>query len=145
MVVAGYSGTPLATKLGIKQGASFALLDAPGDLDLVLPPGVALKRRAVGRADVVAAFFVERGRFEARLVALAKMILPSGGLWIAWPKKSSGVRTDLSDHVIRDAALAMGLVDNKVCAIDDTWSALRLVWRTELRSPIGDHRSGRVR
>jgi hypothetical protein len=106
----------------------------PGVLD-VLPPGVAVRHRASGRADVVVAFFTERARFERRLEGLGKMIFPAGGLWIAWPKRASGVATDLSDHAVREAALPLGLVDNKVCAIDTTWTGLRLVWRRELREP----------
>ena len=94
-----------------------------------LPPGVTLKRQARGRADVVVAFFVERAEFERRIGSLSAMIVPDGGLWVAWPKRSSGVPTTMSDHVVREVALPLGLVDNKVCAIDDTWSGLRVVWR----------------
>ncbi len=135
--MAGYSGTPLATKLGIKASASVALVRAPENFDLAVPPGVVLKRRAVGRANVVVAFFRARADLDRRLGALSEMIYPTGGLWIAWPKQASGVATDLTDHVVRDAGLALGLVDNKVCAIDATWSALRLVWRRELRAAKG--------
>lgn len=79
------------------------------------------------------AFFTARGRLERRIGVLAKMIFPAGGLWIAWPKRTSGVATDVTDNDIRAVALPLGLVDNKVCAVDDTWSGLRVVWRRELR------------
>jgi len=127
--VAGYSGTPLATKLGIRPGDAVALLHAPDDLVLELPDGVSVRRRAGGRADVVVDFLTRRGDLERRIDRLAAMVHPSSGLWIAWPKRSSGVATDLSDHVVRDLALGRGLVDNKVCAIDTVWTGLRIVWR----------------
>ena len=102
---AGYSGTPLLKKLGVKT-------DSP---------------------DVVVAFFTERADLERRMDGLIACIFPGGGLWIAWPKKSSGVATDITEDTIREVALPLGVVDNKVCAIDETWSALRLVWRKERR------------
>jgi hypothetical protein len=131
--VAGYSGTPLAAKLGIKDGTTLALLGAPVDFHLELPPTVSVSHQARGRADVVVAFFTRRATFEQRLHRLGEMVFPSGGLWIAWPKKASGLVTDMTDHVVRGEALPTGLVDNKVCAIDVTWSGLRLVWRRENR------------
>ncbi len=133
VTVAGYSGTPLARKLGIKEGMSLGLLGAPRGLALELPPGVVVKRQARGHAHVVLAFFTERPIFERRVDALASMVFPSGGLWIAWPKRASGVATTMSDHSVREVALPRGLVDNKVCAVDESWSALRLVWRREHR------------
>jgi hypothetical protein len=134
---AGYSGTPLAMKLGIAEGASLALLLAPTGWAIDLPPDVAVKRRAGGHVDVVLAFFTSAAMLENRLDSLGAMIFPAGGLWIAWPKKASGVATDLGDNAIRAAALPRGLVDNKVCALDATWSALRLVWRQKNRSTAG--------
>jgi hypothetical protein len=131
----GYSGTPLAKKLGVAEGSTLALLAAPSGWAIDLPPRVAVKRRAGGHADVVVAFFTSRRALENRMDALGVMIFPSGGLWIAWPKKASGVATDLSDNAVRAPALPRGLVDNKVCALDETWSALRLVWRRENRVP----------
>ena len=131
--MAGYSGTPLAKKLGVAEGTTLALLAAPSGWAIDLPPRVAVKRRAGGHADVVVAFFTSAGTLEQRMDPLGAMIFPAGGLWIAWPKKASGVATDLSDNAIRAAALPRGLVDNKVCALDETWSALRLVWRRENR------------
>ena len=94
-----------------------------------MPEAVTIKRRAVAPLDVVVAFFTRSAQLERRLLALARAIHPEGGLWIAWPKRSSGVATDLTEDVVRELALLNGLVDNKVCAIDETWSGLRLVYR----------------
>jgi hypothetical protein len=131
--VAGYSGTPLAKKLGLTEGSTLLLLGAPAGVVADLPPSVTVKTQRRGRADVVVAFFTGRKELEGRVDALGQAIFPSGGLWIAWPKKSSGVATDITDHVVREVALPLGLVDNKVCAIDETWTGLRLVWRVERR------------
>jgi hypothetical protein len=131
--VAGYSGTPLVAKLGIHEGTTLALIEAPDDFQIELPPTVIVKRQARGRADVVVAFFTRSTRFGRRLGGLGEMVFPSGGLWIAWPKKASGLATDMTDHVVRHEALPRGLVDNKVCAIDATWTGLRLVWRQKNR------------
>jgi hypothetical protein len=98
-----------------------------------------VKRRAGGHVDVAVAFFTSAAMLEKRMDALGAMIFPAGGLWIAWPKKTSGVATDLSDNAVRAAALPLGLVDNKVCALDATWSALRLVWRRENRTAASGH------
>jgi hypothetical protein len=131
--VAGYSGTPLPKKLGIDEGSSVALIDAPQGLLDGLPASVNVKRNARGSADVVVGFFTERRTLERRMDALARMIYPDGGLWIAWPKRASGLATTVSENVVRELALPRGLVDNKVCAIDETWSGLRVVWRRERR------------
>jgi len=133
-MAAGYSGTPLPKKLGIAEGSTLALVAAPPGVIDGLPPGVTVRHQARGSADVVVAFFTQRAAFERRIDALAKMIFPSGGLWIAWPKRASGVETTMDEHVVRAAALPLGLVDNKVCAIDETWSGLRVVWRRERRT-----------
>ncbi len=135
--VVGYSGTPLAIKLGIKEGSRLTLVSAPGTFVLELPPRVVLSRQLRGEADTVVAFFTKRAKLEQRLAAMASTVFPSGSLWIAWPKKASGVPTDLTDNTVRHAALPRGLVDNKVCAIDGTWSALRFVWRLENRGVSG--------
>jgi hypothetical protein len=130
--VAGYSGTPLPKKLGIKEGASVAFPGSPPEFAAALgrlPDAVTVKRRTVAPLDVVVGFFTRRSQLERRLLALARAIHPDGGLWIAWPKRASGVATDLTEDVVRELALANGLVDNKVCAIDETWSGLRLVYR----------------
>ena len=130
--MAGYSGTPLPRKLGIKEGSAVAFANAPAEFAAALgplPDSVTLKRRAVRPLDVAVAFFTRRAALERRLDSLARAVHPDGGLWIAWPKRSSGVETDLTEDVVRDLGIAAGLVDNKVCAIDATWSGLRLVYR----------------
>ncbi len=129
---AGYSGTPLGRKLGIKPGARLALIGAPDGFDATLgelPADVAVRRAVRGPLDVIVAFFVDLSRLERRLPALRTALQPAGGLWIAWPKRASGVATDLTEDVVRELGLASGLVDNKVCAIDAVWSGLRLVYR----------------
>jgi hypothetical protein len=128
----GYSGTPLVSKLGIKPGATLGLVGAPDGFDGTLgelPDGVTVRRRLQGRLDVIVAFYVERPVLERRLPALRDALQPAGGLWVAWPKRASGVTTDVSETVVRELGLAAGLVDNKVCAIDAVWSGLRLVYR----------------
>jgi hypothetical protein len=129
---AGYSGTPLPRKLGIKPGARLGLIGAPDGFDATLgelPAEVSVRRRLGGTFDVIVAFCSRRRDLERRLGALKDALDPAGGLWIAWPKRSSGVSTDLTEDVVRSLGLAAGLVDNKVCAIDDVWSGLRLVVR----------------
>ena len=128
--MAGYSGTPLRVKLGIKEGHRVAFPSAPeGFAESLgqLPAGVTLKSRAAGPLDVVVFFTTRRAELERRLPALRRAMDPAAGLWIAWPKRSSGVATDLTEDVVRALGLANRLVDNKVCAIDETWSGLRLV------------------
>ena len=132
--MAGYSGTPLATKLGIGEESVVALIGAPDGVITDLPPGATVKCRASGRADVVVAFFTARTELERRIDALGAMVFPTGGLWVAWPKKAARMATDMTEDVVRDVALPRGLVDNKVCAVDETWSGLRLVWRKERRT-----------
>jgi Protein of unknown function (DUF3052) len=135
----GYSGTPLPRKLGIKPGSRLALVGAPDDLGATLgelPDGVVVRRRAQGPCDVIVAFFTRGAELERRMPALKRALDPAGGLWIVWPKRSSGVQTDLGDGPVREAGLAAGLVDNKVCAIDETWSGLRFVYRVRDR-PAG--------
>jgi hypothetical protein len=136
--VAGYSGTPLPQKLGIKPGARVALLRAPDGFERSLnplPDGVRLRTQARGTQDVVLFFATRHAELERRFDALARAIGPAGGLWIAWPKRTAGVATDLREGVVRDIGLAHGLVDNKVCAVDDTWSGLRFVYRLRDRPP----------
>jgi hypothetical protein len=130
--MAGYSGTPLPKKLGIKPGSRVALIDAPEHFETTLAPlpeDVELVSGARAKFDVAVAFFTRAAELSQRFPALVKRLEPSGGLWISWPKKSSGVATDLDENRIRAVGLATGLVDNKVCAIDDTWSGLRFVVR----------------
>jgi hypothetical protein len=138
--MAGYSGTPLPKKLGIKEGHRLALLDAPPSLPGLLgelPEGVTIRTAARGRLDVIVCFLRSRGRLERRIDPLKRALEPDGGLWIAWPKRASGLDTDVTEDVVREIALASGLVDNKVCAIDETWSGLRLVYRLRDRPPSG--------
>jgi hypothetical protein len=134
--VAGYSGTPLAQKLGIKPGACIALLHAPADfaeeLD-PLPEGVAIRTTARGPLDVVLLFATSRTDVERAFTRTAGALEPAGGLWVVWPKKASGVPTDLTENLIREIGLAAGLVDNKVCAVNETWSGLRFVIRVKDR------------
>jgi hypothetical protein len=120
----------LARKLGIKPDARLALIGAPAGFEVPdLPEGVVLSARARGPLDVIVAFFVDRSLLARRLPALAGALDTAGGLWIAWPKRASGVETDLSEGVVRSLGLEAGLVDNKVCAIDSVWSGLRFVYR----------------
>jgi hypothetical protein len=137
-VETGYSQTPLPRKLGIGPGDTVALVGAPETFIQMLGglPEVAAVQTDLSGAelfDVIVVFVEQRAEFEAELGRLRDRMAPACGLWIAWPKKSSRVPTDMSDEVIREVALPTGLVDNKVCAIDATWSALRLVIRREHR------------
>ena len=131
--MSGYSGTPLPRKLGIKPGHRLALLGAPDGFEDhtlgELADGVRVVRRAGGKADVIVSFHTRRAELERRLPALRALMVPAAGLWVAWPKRASKVETDITEDVVREIALPTGLVDNKVCAIDATWSGLRLVIR----------------
>ena len=130
--MAGYSGTPLPRKLGIKPAQRVAFPGAPNGFERLLgelPGGVEVRSRARGELDVIVFFTRRRAELERRFDALRRALDPAGGLWIAWPKRSSSLATDLTEDVVREVALARGLVDNKVCAIDETWSGLRLVIR----------------
>jgi hypothetical protein len=130
--MAGYSGTPLTKKLGIKEGHRVAFPSAPDGFREVLgelPDDAWVKSRANGPLDVIVFFTRSRAELQRRLPALRRAMHPAAGLWIAWPKRSSGVDTDMTEDVARELGLANRLVDNKVCAIDDTWSGLRLVIR----------------
>jgi hypothetical protein len=131
--MSGYSGTPLPRKLGIKPGHRLLVLSGPDGFEEEtlgeLPEGVEVRRRANGTADVIVAFFLGQAELARRMPALRERMEPAAGLWIAWPKRASGVETDLTEDVVRELALANTLVDNKVCAIDETWSGLRLVIR----------------
>ena len=137
--MAGYSGTPLATKLGIKPGDRVVLLGAPTGFDTVWPEGVRIRtrlgRRAVSApaADVILFFTTVRADLEKQIERLGEAVRPTGAVWIGWPKKASRVPTEVNDHVVRDVALPLGLVDTKVCAIDDIWTGTKLVWRRSAR------------
>ncbi len=136
---AGYSGTPLPRKLGIRAGQRIAFLDAPPEFaDALgpLPEGVGAPRTSArGPLDLVVAFFTERRRLQRRLPRLIAALDPAAALWIAWPKRASGVETDVTEDVVRELGLAAGVVDVKVCAIDATWSGLKLVIRVQDRPP----------
>jgi hypothetical protein len=132
MSTAGYSGTPLPRKLGIREGSRLQLVGAPEGIAATLgelPPGVELVEAGASGVDVAILFALDASTVRRRFAELAAALQPAGGLWIAWPKRSSGVVTDLGENVVREIGLAAGLVDNKVCAIDATWSGLRFVWR----------------
>jgi hypothetical protein len=135
-VPAGYSGTPLAKKLGIRAGDTVALVGAPEGFEDELeglPDDVHLRRRAGGNPEVVVLFTTKTSDLTRRFPGLAKSVWPDGSLWIAWPKRSSGVATDLDENRLREIGLPLGVVDNKVCAVNNTWSGLRFVWRKENR------------
>jgi hypothetical protein len=132
------SSAPLARKLGIGEGDEVALIGAPEWLEDILRavPDVASVHTDLAedeRYDVIVAFVTRRAELESELPRLRARMAPACGLWIAWPKRSARLPTDMTDEVVREVALPTGLVDNKVCAIDDTWSGLRLVIRRQLR------------
>ena len=128
---AGYSGTPLARKLGFKEGMRVVYVSPPDGFAVA---GIDEPRPRLAKGtDLVVCFVMARRELERRLPALRRAIEPDGMLWIAWPKRASGVATDMTEDVVRDVALPTGLVDTKVCAIDEVWSGLRLVVRRELR------------
>ncbi len=132
----GYSGTPLAKKLGLRDGDRVALVGAPAGFEVLLEPlpRVASLSRRLGTAlDVIVFFATRRAEIARRHEALAARLTPAGMLWLAWPKRASGVPTDVTEDVLRDVILPSGMVDTKVCAIDETWSGLRFVRRRELR------------
>jgi hypothetical protein len=142
-MAAGYSGTPLARKLGIAPGDRVGLLGAPDGFAVPdLPPGVEVRTTARGRFGVIVSFHTRRAELERRFPVLKDAIEVDGGLWIAWPKRASGVPTDVTEDTVREVGLPTGMVDNKVCAIDETWSGLRLVWRRELRAEVAALRGG---
>jgi hypothetical protein len=130
---AGYSGTPLPKKLGIKPGHRVLLLSAPEPFEEStlgeLPEDVSVAHRLGGKADVIVSFHTARADLAKRMPRLRAAMEPAAGLWIAWPKRASKVETDLTEDVVRELALANTLVDNKVAAIDAIWSGLRLVIR----------------
>ena len=124
-------------KLGIAEGGSFSIVADPGSANALLAPLPAGARQVddPAEADVVLLFVVARAELERHVEDLARAVFPDRALWVAWPKRASKVPTDLTEDVVRDVALPLGLVDTKAAAIDATWSGLRLVWRRELRGP----------
>jgi hypothetical protein len=134
--MAGYSGTPLVQKLGIKPDGRLYLASPPANFDTTLgqlPAGVERVGGTASGVDVAVLFVTDRANLEKRFGKLAARLTAAGMLWIAWPKKASGVATDLTENLVRDIGLAAGLVDVKVCAIDDTWSGLKFVYRLKDR------------
>ena len=133
--MSGYSGTPLPRKLGIAEGGTFAIVAGPDDADDLLGELPAGARRVAdpAAADVVLVFTVAREELARHVEALGRAIFPDRMLWVAWPKRASKVPTDVTEDVIRDICLPMGLVDVKVCAVDATWSGLKLMVRKTAR------------
>jgi hypothetical protein len=121
---------------GHRRGQRVALLDAPSDFIEMLEPvplGVAFREDLRGTSEVVVCFVTSKAALARRVESLGRAVFPDGAAWVAWPKRASGVPTDMTEDVVRELALPLGLVDNKVAAIDETWSGLRIVWRRELR------------
>jgi hypothetical protein len=136
--VAGYSGAPLARKLGVHPGSRVAVVGVPVRLDWELPPGVQIRETLRGPLDVIICFVTSRSALIHYLPRVRAAMAPNAGFWVAWPKRAAvkagrAAPTDMTEDVVREVALPTGLVDNKVCAIDDVWSGLRLVIRKELR------------
>jgi hypothetical protein len=132
----GYSGTPLAKKLGFKPGLRVAAPGAPPNyrkLLAPLPEGVEFQTRVSKTTDLVHLFTTSKAEVAKSLAAWLKVLGPDAAIWVSWPKKASKVPTDITEDTIRAVALPMGLVDIKVCAVDETWSGLKLVLRKELR------------
>ncbi len=134
--MAGYSGTPLATKLGIKAGTFLVAVNAPNNYDELigpLPAGATMSSRLSSATTLVHLFATRRSDLEKALTAYRAKLSPETVVWVSWPKKASKVPTDITEDTIRDVALPMGWVDIKVCAVDDVWSGLKLVVRKALR------------
>ena len=136
MATAGYSGTPLVKKLGIKSGARVAFVDAPSDYHETLgplPEGVTVLQRPGKSMDFMQAFVTDRATLERKFASCKSALSPTGMLWISWPKKSSDMHSDLDGNIVRSVGLKGGLVDVKVCAVDETWSGLKFVRRVKDR------------
>ena len=133
--MAGYSGTPLVKKLGIKEGFNIKIVNAPAGVEkeLQIPANVTVNARTRKPIDLVLLFVTTRRELERTFLSYAAKLRPAGMLWISWPKKSSGVASDLTDNVVRELGLAKGLVDVKVCAVDEVWSGLKFVFRLKDR------------
>ena len=137
--MAGYSGTPLPKKLGIKNGSRIALINPPKDFESELgelPDNVEFIKRPTKSLDIILFFVLSERALTRDFAKLATKLTANGMLWISWPKKSSGVVTDLSEQRVREIGLDAGLVDVKVCAIDETWSGLKFVYRLKDRSSL---------
>ena len=135
--MAGYSGTPLARKLGIRPNEHVLAINAPDNYEKLLeeiPEGALIRQSGVAEPAFIHLFVITRLELEKRLAKLRKELAQSGALWVSWPKKASRVRTDITEDVIREVALPLGFVDVKVCAVDEIWSGLKLVIRRENRT-----------
>jgi DUF3052 family protein len=135
-MAAGYSSKPLCEKLGIKPGMEVAALGAPASFRALLaplPPGVTFARAPQRGAPFIHLFAKSRLELAEQLVMYRKTMAQDGSLWVSWPKKASKVKTDITEDVVRELAFPLGLVDVKVCAVDETWSGLKLVIRTSAR------------
>ena len=134
--MAGYSGTPLARKLGIKPGTIVVLINAPANYRKLLgnfANGVEFTSRVLANSNFIHLFTMHRSELEKQLPRLRAKIADPGTLWVSWAKKSSGVATDITEDVVREVALPLGFVDIKVCAVDETWSGLKLMIRRQNR------------
>ena len=136
--MAGYSGTPLVKKLGIKPGSNIAFLNAPTGYanDLDLPHGVTINSRSTKLLDFAQIFVKSEKELKVGFSTYVKRLNASGMLWVSWPKKSSGVSTDLTENVVREVGLAEGLVDVKICAVSEIWSGLKFVYRLKDRAKL---------
>ena len=136
--MAGYSGTPLVKKLGIKPGSNVAFVSAPSGYTntLDLPPDVNINSRSGKPLDFAQLFVKSEKQLRTKFSEYAKRLNPSGMLWVSWPKKRSGVSTDLSENIVRDIGLAAGLVDVKICAVNEVWSGLKFVFRLKDRAKV---------
>lgn len=134
--MAGYSGTPLAKKLGIKEGHKLLAVNAPANYrELLEPlPPVQFVSKPDAKTDVVHLFVLQKKELERALVRYRKVLKPEAAVWVSWPKKSAKIETDVTEDVIREVALPLGFVDIKVCAVDETWSGLKLVVRKSART-----------
>ncbi len=134
--MSGYSGTPLIKKLGIKEGQRIAFLNEPENYPRTLgelPANTTLAARLSGMFDLIQVFAATRAGLQREFSGARKHLASNGALWISWPKKASGVKTDLDETVVREIGLALGLVDVKVCAVDEIWSGLKFVYRLKDR------------
>jgi hypothetical protein len=137
--MAGYSGTPLAKKLGLTDGCRLFLKSAPGNYARLIapaPPGLKTVSRIDADTDIIHLFATERAALMRELQAARERMRPDAVIWVSWPKKTSGVASDISEDAVRALALPMRLVDIKVCAVDDTWSGLKLMLRRTARPPL---------
>ncbi len=135
-MTAGYSGTPLARKLGIKEGFVVLTVNAPDDLEQLLAPlpdGVTLSGKPVADADLIHLFTNSRDELFRKLAECARLIKQNGSIWVSWYKKAAKLPTEITEDTVREAAFPLGLVDIKVCAVDEKWSGLKLVIRRENR------------